>query len=378
MKLQLFSENRNLLQSLQNSGKFVVTPIKDSKQIHEPDVLLLDGELVQIEECQLLSAEIKVGVLVFYIMTAQMMRYDMQEIQEHTPNVVFLPPRLTVNQITEQVILTSHKDVYSADRNIHVFFGADSKVGTTITATACAEVIAEHSNARVGLILLGSNPVHYINAKQVNGGIDSIKIKLFNDILTEEDLIKACLQTKSDNLKVLFGPSNIPDLRYYHPEQAEILLTLASKCFDIVIVDAGCNVDRGLTLGAIRMAQRKYLVTTQQQNAKDRFSRTADQVFKMLQLDVKQFSCILNKKVEGSITSKQIESAYGMRVIAELSHMDLKGWQAEIDHNSLIHYETKYKEEISSLAQMICEGQNLPFHAGKPKTLLAKIGGWFK
>lgn len=379
MELKLWSNNHELYQVIQGSGKFNASLIQKETEIGSPEILVIDGNYVKIQDVILLEPALSEIGKVFFIMPPRMMNLDVEGIQSELPSVIFLAPRLTINQITEQIILSSHKDIILPERNIHVFFGADSKVGTTMTASSASEILAEQTDAKIGLLLLGSNPVHYFNGKSSEmSGLDSIKIKLFNGILTEEDLLKATIKTKRENLYVLSGPSNIQDIRYYQPEHAESLLTLAERCFDLVIVDAGCNVERGLCLGSVRMAHNRFLITTQQQHAKERFIRVSDQIFQPLQIDKQNFVGIVNKRVEGSITKKQIETTYGIKVISEIPYLDLKGWQAEIDQKTLLHYDQRYADEVKNVSRYIAETQKIPFRDVVQKGWKAKLSGWLK
>lgn len=376
MGLFLWSSSHDLFNALHQSGKFQVEKNEGGSSVGENDILVIDGNFIDFTEISLEYMKQVLTNKIFYIMPQHMMQVDVELLKKDMPNITFLPPRLTVNQVVEQIILSSHEGMEEQDRNIHLFYGADSKVGTTMIAQVNAELIAEYTDQKVCLLLMGNNPVHYFDSKSDVGGIDTIKIKLFTDILTKEDLIKSSIKTKHENLIIIPGPANIQDRRYYQPEHAEKLIDLASKHFDMVIVDAGCDVERGLSVGAVRMAKSKFLVTTQQQNARDEFLRVADQVFKPLQIEKKHFFCILNKNIAGGLQSKQITAAYGMPVVGTVPYLDVKGWQAEIEHKSLLHYnDVSYYESIAETARFICELQSVKFTLEKKKGFLT---GWLK
>lgn len=375
MKLLLRSSSNDLFNSIHNSGRFEIEKITEVRPF-DSNILVVDGNDVDIAVFTTTYAQNEVPTKTFYIMPAHMMQSNQEILQSDMPNVFFLAPRLTVNQITEQIILSSHDNVDLFERNIHVFYGADSKVGTTIIAQMNAEMIAEHTDQSVGLLLLGNNPVHYFENNGEVVGLDAVKMKLFNGLLTKEDLLKASLKNKKKNLTVIPGPATVQDKRYYQPEHAEKLLTLASKCFDVLIVDAGSDIERGLCIGAVRMAKSKFLVTTQQQNAKDEFLRNLDQVFTPLQIEARHFFCIVNKYVQGGIQKKQISGAYNMPVIGQVPYLDMQGWQAEIDHKSLLHYsQAGLNESIIETAEFICDVQSVPFHAAKQKRFFSR---WIK
>lgn len=375
MKLLLLSQTNGLYHSLQSSGRFEIQKVNGSQIDESNEIIVVDGNGVDIQEFKDMYDSIPADMRKFYVMPDFMMRSNIGTFKQTFPDVFFLPPRMTPNQITEQIILTSHEDVVRPDRNIHVFFGADSKVGTTMIAQSTAELIAQNTDVNVGLLLLGNHTSSFIDIKEESVGLESIKIKLFNNILSKEDIVKASVKIKGlSNLLVIPGPKNIQDLRIYQPEHAERLIMLASQCVDVLIVDAGCEVERGLSLGALRMTSNKFLVTTQQQHAKERFLLQDDQVFNPLQIEKKQFYCIINKYVDGGITEKQISSIYNMAVISKIPYLDVTGWQAELEQKSLLHYnEAAYAEGIEVSAQYICEIQQITFREGSKK----KFRWWF-
>jgi hypothetical protein len=94
-------------------------------------------------------------------------------------NISVLPPKLTDSQI-----LTRFCDLINLQErkinNVVVLFGADSKVGTTLTALSLAENLAVQSEGSIAFLnMSGHISYSYIDIKD-GKGLDSIRSKVFN------------------------------------------------------------------------------------------------------------------------------------------------------------------------------------------------------
>ncbi|PLT43524.1 hypothetical protein B8V81_5064 [Paenibacillus pasadenensis] len=207
--------------------------------------------------------------------------------------------------------------------------------------------------------------------------MDHLKFRLFNDILDSEEFKKAAYKGKYDNLFFVQGPSIISDLRYYQPRHVETIVRLAAADYDIILIDAGSNVERGLCIGALRSSPYRYAVTTQQAHVKDRFLRLADQIFLPMQIDRDTMQLIVNKHVPSNIRDKQIEEVYGAKILAEIPHLDFKGWQAEVETKTLLGQEPRYDAAVAAIAKTITERQEIPLEA-ESMGIRAKLGRWMR
>lgn len=293
-----------------------------------------------------------------------------------TKGVIVIPPKLTINQIVEKLCLDAGANVFE-NKNIFAFFGSDSKVGTSITTQAIAENIATHTRCSVLLLNLSGQPsANYFDVNEILN-LDTVKVKIINKVLQPKELIDTCY--RKENLYILPTSRSISDMRHYHPEHIENLILLASNEFDVVLIDAGCNPNSGMCIGALNSTNNKYLVTTQQDNARKYFESMNDQVFAVHEIFPKDFLLIINKYINSPelYTPSQLADLYKTTLAGVLPYLEY-GWQAERDKCSLLVYShpeyNRYIDELSKLVtgQLGIEYINL---AVKKDSLLKRLLG---
>lgn len=279
-------------------------------------------------------------------------------------NITYIPPKLSHDMIVNKITQVIFPEKFSDQKNIVTFLGTDSKVGCTMTALSVAEDLAAHTKAKVGLLLLNNtSSMNFFPSKNVSG-LDTIKAKLFNNILTSNELVEAC--TKADELYILQGVQNLLDFRHYQPKHIELLLDLATEKFDIVLVDLSHsnNFDSGMAVASLEYAKMRILVTTQQESARKAYERVLMQLLKRLQYNEDDFYLVINKFLDSDTiyTSKQISEMYKTPVAATIPHLDYTGWQAEYDHKSLLHYDqTSYEEGVTQISRLIANSTHLEY-----------------
>lgn len=261
------------------------------------------------------------------------------------------------------------------------FFGADTKVGTTMTCQAVAEELADSYPARKILLLHldGSPGTEYSNLRY-SRCLDDIKAALSSDVLTLSELQEAC--GKGRNLFALEGTLSLTERKKYLEEHVRKLLDLARSGFDLVFVDAGSSINMGLSIGALMHSDYRLLVTTQQRGSLNRYQETNLQV--LSKLDV-CFQCmIVNKFVYSMKTflpgERELREVYRIDQYYEVPQLEY-GWQAEAEKTSLLTYKDRwYKRGVQSIAGHI--GTLAGFEEGgrnaepqKGKAFLNLIGG---
>lgn len=287
-----------------------------------------------------------------------------------------IPYTYTPNQIFHKVC-SMFSDTSISVKNIVTFFGSDSKVGTTITAQAVAETLAAGVYGNIFLCFLNGSPSRdYYNTDNFVSGLDSLKVKIMNEVLTGNELIDTCVNI--GNLYILPGVDNIFDVRHYHPKHVEYLINLASKNFSAVIIDAGSRIDYLLSVGALNCTSLRYLVTTQQDSAWRNYQRISEQVFPKVDIDPKSFLLIVNKYINSSelYTASQIAEMYKSTLAGTLPYVDY-GWQAERDKKTLLNYDNReYNDKLGEIAKVISAQLSLDFNYSEPKKNF--LGGVFK
>ena len=102
------------------------------------------------------------------------------------------------------------------------------------------------------------------------GDLDKIKLKLLTRVLDISDILSECMEF--DNLYVLSGVKNFIYRREYGMDDVEFLVNILSQNFDVVILDAGCNIESALCLGSLCATKNRYLITTPQSKSLTNFN----------------------------------------------------------------------------------------------------------
>lgn len=311
------------------------------------DVLIISDRLVDIN---LLLESLEKNLLninfIFYMVSNENFNNTLNNVLEAN-KIIMIPPKKTILQIVEIVCTHTLKEIDSHN-NIIVFFGADEKVGTTQIAQSVAERLAQKTSLKIFLGFLNGKPsLDYIE-NDTNFSLDTLKIKIINQILDRNELLDVCI--KKDNLYILKGVNSILDKRHYHPEHIEYLLKLISKEFDVVIIDAGSDIELGMTIGALNTTQYRYLVTTQQEIAFNNYKRIKSQVLN--RFDIKDYMIIVNKFIESERLNTQyhIAKLYEGTLASSVPYLSWS-WQSEQERKSLLHFNDQ--EFINSIDKII-------------------------
>lgn len=320
------------------------------------DILIISDGLVKaneiIEYRELLEAK-----YIFYMVSSENFNYTENNVLLAN-NVNIIPPKLTLHQIVKRVCDTVLINV-KEDNNIFVFYGADEKVGTTMISQSVAEMISQNKDLRVFYTFLGGTPgVDYLNAN-FTMSLDDIKVKLFNNILSVNELLDACVKFK--NLYVLKGVVSLLYRRHYHPKHIEHLLKLLSKEFDVVIIDAGSNIELGMTIGALNSTPNKFLVATQQEKSLCNFNIIKEQIFSKLKIN--NFMLIVNKYIENDTLYNpfQVAETYKSPFLCKLPYLEW-GWQCEKEKRTLLNFNNaEYVKGIEAIVSVISKNLNIEF-----------------
>lgn len=367
--VKLISNDLDLHKSLEDTGLFEYVTIDTIIDVAVvPDILIVSDKIVLYNEfLELYDSKFNLIPHVFYMISNNSTgsnKHIMQVLK--VKGVKCIPPRMTITQIIEKICT----DVGLTDvskKNIAVFLGTDSKVGTTMVTQAIAETIAKYTKARVALLFLNGQPSNdYIKDKDPVSGLDSIKVKVINKILSDSELISACVK-QADNLYILPGSKTLIDVRYFGNDHIENLIQLASRMFDIVLIDAGHKLFNGMTIGSLNSTPHRYLITTQQDSALRNYVRTCLQVFSELDISPSDFLLIVNKFVHlpELYTSSQLGNLYNTSLIGTIDHVEY-GWQAEKDQNTLLHYDIpNYTRQVLDISRIISSQLGIDFTVTK-------------
>ncbi len=220
-----------------------------------------------------------------------------------------------------------------------------------MTAQSAAETISfYHPNLKILLTAMnGRESSEYVREQPVT--IDSMKFHIDNKMVSTEDFLKTC--THKGSFYIMAGISNETEARYYHPNMAGYFLEEVAPEFDLIIADAGNELDNGLAVGALSLSEEVFLVITQQESALRRYEKNR----KLLDdLGVGIGAFVINKYYE--------QDPYGLSYLSDrletgkerIFKVDSAGWsrQAEIDNKTLLEYKNEtYTLDIIALANHI-------------------------
>lgn len=304
-----------------------------------------------------------------------------------THNISVLPPKLTDNQILQrfcELINLQERKV----NNVVVLFGADSKVGTTVTAISLAENLAAQSDDISVAFLNLSGHISYSYVEYDEGkGMDSIRSKVFNRILSPEELKLAMVQNRDiKNFYMLPPCRTLIDFKYYTSEHIEYLINMAAGLFDAVIVDAGWYPHNGLYFAALNSSSNRYMVTTQQQPSLDNHSAIRHQALdeygittrKGGERDKKADSpenilLIINRFREDLSTN--IIKEYDMVQAVSLPNVPGGFNNAEIEKRSLKGMNKYYDKQLDKLTNLVALQLDLKLESKKKARRLFGVWG---
>lgn len=235
--------------------------------------------------------------------------------------------------------------------NLYCFHGSDHKVGTTMISQSVAETIASNVPGMKLLLISmnGKESAEYVKEPPIS--IDEMKYHIDNKMISGSDFIKTC--THKGNFYMMGGVSNELEARYYYPDMAKYLLEEVSPEFDLVIADCGNELDNGLAIGALSVAEEIMMVATQQETAIRRFEKNRRV---MDNLGVHISACIINKYLE--------QDPFGLNYLSDrIQIRKERVWklessaysrQAEIDCKTLLEYKNDaFKKDVIAVSNYI-------------------------
>lgn len=251
--------------------------------------------------------------------------------------------------------------------SVAVFHGSDHKTGVTMLAqSVCADICRRYPDRSVMFLGMNSRPsCEYV--KEDVFSIEDIKLHLDNRTLTAEEIKAMCSVRK--NLYMLAGIKNFMEERDFFPETAEYLIMTIAQSFDIVICDAGNDLDNGLALGALRCGGQRYCVISQQESSVREFE---DKKWIFEKLNMKFDSIVVNKYFN--------KDPYDTVYLSERLGIDSEkfttvrmagyGRQAEMDRQTLLEYRNEaFGSDIAALSSLIMEKAGIVMKSERKRRL---------
>ena len=234
------------------------------------------------------------------------------------------------------------------------FYGADNKVGTTQISQCCAEYIAQ-TNPDIEVLYISGDGGHGSDYfESVGETIDNIRPFLAQSLIDIEDLKKKA--KFEDNLYVLGGKNTPKTSDYFTPEMIELLLSSAKEKFDLIIIDAGCRLEEGISLGSLFSSDQIYLVLNQTESSLRNFEWHVN-LYSKLGIEFSKY--LINKYDKDS--AYELDYIYERLLLSKPCIYTIKkhkyGLDAELFYTSLIHVKPNklFIKDIEKISKGILE-----------------------
>lgn len=253
---------------------------------------------------------------------------------------------------------------------VFAFHGAEYKVGSTMLTQSVAQMIAGgKKDVKVLLLFLnGRRSTDY--CREDPESIEAVRASIDNKMLTLAEFMQICY--RSDNLYMLAGVRRLFEQRFYGPQMSEYIIKLVRDSFDLILIDCGNELDNGLALGALRSADTRLLVLTQQESVLARYEALRS-TYEMLKLTYQKI--IVNKYIQDDPHDEAYLARRLQRHKKDMIAVLLAKYarQAEIDYRTLLDYnESGFREGVRAAAEAVLE------EAGLDPALGAKAGRRWK
>lgn len=283
---------------------------------------------------------------------------DLMRTMAKTMGVVLVDSSYGFEQMIEK--MKRHMKIQTQNcSKAFVFFGTDAKVGTTMISQCVAQAISD-KGMKVGLTHLDGKSGDEFFTGNYHQGLDSIKSKLHTGILSSEELTAVCTKPFS-NLYHLRGTEGILKKQTYKPEDITCLLDMMQETFDITIIDAGSDINLGMTIAALLGTPNRFLVTTQQAIGSRRYQKMKKEVLD--ELFQEPFLVIVNKKTNHPELPSEEEVALSIQGVLTQSLPYLEyGWQCEQEKVPLSSFKNdNFEKGINAIGKLVAHHGNMPW-----------------
>ena len=249
------------------------------------------------------------------------------------------------------------------------FHGMDHKTGVSQTALGTAESLAENYPYLKILLVHTEGRSGREYAPNIRETLESVRPYLLDRVLDGEEVGDKA-QYKG-NLYVLGGDETPGNAEGYLPDMAEYMLETFARRFDVVICDAGSEVEHAMALGALFSADRIYYVLSQSEICFKRAERLMPLYGSLDLPESRYILCSYDKNSPFSVSygAKRLQTDPTDLFCVRTSR---RGSDAEIEGKSLYSYrENPYRRDIDTVAADIVQAFGL-VKGGKEKSWFRK------
>lgn len=361
MILQLMANDDVLTKKLKATNLFDSIQTIFEKEELTGDCIVISDEILPYGELQ--ELEFKSEQTVFYMLHSQ---YDsglekaIKTICD-SRDIILIPPRLTIEQIINEITYTFNKNI-TEQSNVITFFSSIGNIGTTSTCLSVAKSLSENTTSKVGVLLLNAwdHGTHQMNYK--GEYLDLTKGRIENQALSsKEEFLSLFHMEKEDSLYVLGGNRYTKLERLYTKESINYLISLAKKYFDVVLIDAGCHFDNANMVQALYESDFRLLVVNQQPKATQKFNLIFDEILYPLGYKKTDFLTIINQFIDKPQLPKPKEISDELDILNLATIYSVaEPLYSEIEKKTLYDFQDEvYNASIYNVSKAIINHANL-------------------
>lgn len=375
MNLFVMSSDETLIKQLKVQEPFssviVVHDLKELLSIENESIVLISDRHLSLNE--LTTVEFPSGVKVFFMIQNDV--YSPNQLKTakaicESRGIDLIPPKHTVNQIIEKILVTLNP-VIVRENNVISFFSSIGNSGTTSTCLSVASALTEHSKAKVGVLLLNAWDCGTDQIKYKGSFLDDIKSKLSGKLIeSEQEFLSLFHMEKQNSFYILGGNRNTRLERLFTKEEIQYLIELSKTHFDIVLIDAGSHFDNSNIVQSLSESDLKLLVINQQMKAIKKFNQNYKNVLHPIGYEKSDFLLIINEYEDKPIypTTKQIHNEVSIPMLTAVPKSAF-GKVSELEERILFSFDDQqYKESIFIVAKTIASFLNIGLTIDDKKT----------
>ncbi|AQQ55351.1 P-loop NTPase family protein [Planococcus lenghuensis] len=250
------------------------------------------------------------------------------------------------------------------NNTVVTFFSSNGNTGLTNTVFSVGQAIAKRTHAKVGVLCLSGLDDSTDYFTDPPAYLDTLKPRLAGKMLGDDaDFLSRFKEVEDGQLFILAGNSSRRLDRVYTVSEIGYLIERAKEVFDIVLIDAGSQLDNAQSVQAIYAADFRYAVLTQQPKSIKRYLQLQGDILSALSIKREHVTFILNQYQEKAtlMSEKQIAKEVDVPEMFTLPYTD-HGVISEIENRILYAYQQpKYQDAVNQLADSIARSVALVF-----------------
>lgn len=240
------------------------------------------------------------------------------------------------------------------NNRVCTFFSSTGNIGTTNTVYSVAMSLAKQTNARIGVLALNGWDDSSDFLVDPPAYLDSLKSRIAGKMFADDsELLERFSEILPNSLYVLAGNKNRRLERAFTVEDIQYLIERSQDIFDVVLIDAGSNLDNAMSAQSIYESGHLYAVISQQPKVLKRFRQMHEDILNPLSIYKENIHFLINKYQEKSylLTDKKIAKELDINDLNVIPFTE-DGIISEYENKFLYSYTNqKYQSSIDQIAK---------------------------